>query len=90
MGSIPGLGRVTSTYTKVITRGDAECEARWLLDPVVIDVAGKGTLELSRPGKTCFRLGLPITVGPLDFTVTGGSGTYAGATGSVQDVSVLD
>jgi HYR domain len=81
-GSISGLGRVTSTYTKVITRGDGDCEVL-LLSPTVIEVPGKGTLELSRPGKTCWRLSLPVTIGPLDFIVTGGSGTYAGATGSV-------
>jgi hypothetical protein len=79
----PGLGHVTSTYTKIITRDDADCEVQFLLDPVVIEVAGKGTLEVSRPGKHCWRLRLPVTIGPLDFTVTGGSRSYAGATGSV-------
>lgn len=82
-GSILGLGRVTSTYTKVIRPGERDCEVL-LLTPVVIDVAGKGTLELSRHGRTCWRLGsFQTMVGPFDFTVTGGSGTYAGTTGSV-------
>jgi hypothetical protein len=81
-GSIPGLGRVTSTYTKIIRPGERECEVL-LLSPVVVEVAGKGTFELSGPGRTCWRLSLPITIGPLDFTVTGGSGMYARATGSV-------
>lgn len=80
-GSIPGLGSATSTYTKIVRPGERDCEVL-LLSPVVIEVAGKGTLELSRPGRTCWSLSLN-TIGPLDFTVTGGSGTYAGATGSV-------
>lgn len=82
-GTIPGLGHATSTYTKVIARGDADCEVRFLLYPVVIEVASRGTLELSSPGKHCWPLRLPVTIGPLDFTVTGGSGSYAGATGSI-------
>jgi hypothetical protein len=81
-GSIAGLGKVTSTYTKVITMGDAACEVQ-LLSPVVIEAVGKGKLELSRPGRTCWRFALPARLGPLDFTVTGGGGSYAGATGSV-------
>jgi hypothetical protein len=81
-GSIPGLGKVTSTYTKVITMGDAACEVQ-LLSPVVIEAADRGRLELSRPGKTCWRFALPASIGPLDFAVTGGVGRYAGATGGV-------
>jgi HYR domain len=81
-GSIRGLGAVTSRYTKIITIGDAACEVRLLL-PVVLEVPRKGTLELSRPGTTCWPFSLPVTIGPLDFTVSGGSGKYAGATGSV-------
>jgi hypothetical protein len=81
-GSIGGLGRVTSTYTKIIRMGYADCEVLFVT-PVVIEVAGKGTLELSRPGPTCWRFSLPITIGPLEFTVGGGSGRYSGATGSV-------
>jgi HYR domain len=83
-GTIPGLGQVTSTYTKVITRGDADCEVRFVLDPVVLEVAGRGAVELSRPERTCFRLSLPVTIGPLDVTVARGSGAYAGASGSMK------
>ena len=81
-GSVPGLGKVTSTYTKVITMGDAACEVQ-LLSPVVVEAADRGRLELSRPGRTCWRFALPASVGPLDFTVSGGAGRYAGATGDV-------
>jgi hypothetical protein len=81
-GSIRGLGAVTSRYTKVITIGDPDCEVL-LVVPVVVEVAGKGTLELSRTARTCWPFALPTTVGPLDFTVSGGSGKYAGATGGL-------
>lgn len=81
-GTIPGLGRATSTYTKIIREDDENCQVL-LPNTAVIEVAGKGTLELSRPGKTCIRFSLPAEIGPLEFTVTGASGTYAGASGSL-------
>lgn len=87
-GEIPGLGRATSTYTKTVP-DDANCPII-LHNSVVIEVAGKGTLELSRPGMVCGSLNLPVTFGPLEFTVTGASGMYAGASGSLTFKSVVD
>lgn len=79
-----GLGRISTTYTKVITSmTGAGCEVS--LKTAVLDVAGKGAIELSTDA--CWRFALPISVGPFVFTVTGGSGLYAGATGSLTFTS---
>jgi hypothetical protein len=87
-GGIRGLGRVTTTYVKVIRGDDPSCEVL-LPNTAVIEVAGKGTLELSREGRTCVRLSLPARIGPLEFTVTGGSGRYGGASGNLTFRSLV-
>jgi HYR domain len=77
--SIRGLGAVTSRYTKMITSmTGAGCEVS-IPTPAVIEVASKGTIELSTDACWLFRL--PISIGPFQFTVGGGTGSYAGATG---------
>lgn len=85
-GRIRGLGRVTSSYTKIINIGDPDCEVL-LLNPAYIEVAGKGAFELSTAGRICWRFQLPITVGPFELIVTGASGRYAGASGSLMFTS---
>ena len=80
-GLVRGLGSVTVTYDKVVREG-SDCpvaQAR----TAVVSVAGKGTIELAKPGITCGPTA-PTGVGPLDFSVTGGSGAYAGAAGSLR------
>ena len=79
--TIRGLGAVTTTYTKVLPGTDESCVVIQN-NNAVIAVAGKGTLEASRPGKICTPPA-PLTVGPYTFTVTGGTGVYAGASGTL-------
>ena len=80
-GAVPGLGRATSTYVKILPPNDPNC-------PVVqfnaasIEVAGKGTLHVARQGRSCGQTA-PASVGPLNYTVIGGSGMYAGASGTL-------
>jgi hypothetical protein len=80
-GAIRGLGRVTTRYTKIITSMlGSGCEVS-VARPLVIEVEAKGTIELA--SDACWFFRLPIDIGPFQFTVTGGSGTYGGATGSL-------
>ncbi len=58
----------------------------------VITVAGKGTIEVSRTGTICTPPA-PLTIGPYTFTVTGGTGAYGGASGTLsfrQSAGALD
>jgi hypothetical protein len=90
-GTILGLGAVKTTYTKVLPGNDESC--------IVIQnttaeftVAGKGTLEVSRAGKICTPPA-PFTAGPYTFTVTRGTGAYAGASGTLtfrSSVAAID
>jgi hypothetical protein len=76
------LGRVTVTYYKILPGDDPDC---FILhnNTAVIEVAGKGTLELSRDGRSCGSGPPPRQDGPFDFTVANGSGKYVGASGSL-------
>jgi hypothetical protein len=79
--NVPGLGRATVTYVKVLG-GDPNCPVTQF-KTAVIRVAGKGDINLSLPRVVCGPTA-PADVGPLDITIAGGTGTYAGASGSVQ------
>lgn len=79
-GEIPGLGRVTVTYFKILPYDGTSCFIAHH-NTAVIEVAGRGTLELSRPGRVCASGPPPRVDGPLEFSFAGGSGRYAGATG---------
>lgn len=78
-GWVPGLGRGTSTYTKVLP-GDEDCPVIQF-NTAVLAIAGKGELELSRAGRRCGPTA-PAEVGPLAYTVTNGTGAYSGASGT--------
>lgn len=80
-GTIPGLGAVTTTYTKILPGEDSSCVLTQH-NAAVIAVMGRGTIEVSRSGRTCGPPA-PATVGPLAYTVTGGTGAYAGASGAL-------
>ena len=80
-GTIRGLVAVTTTYTKVLPGVDPACVVVQN-NTAVITVTGKGTLEVSRPGTICTPPA-PLTAGPYTFTVTGGTGAYAGASGTL-------
>lgn len=79
---VPGLGSVTEKYMKTF---DGLC-ARTLPD-FAVTVAGKGDLSGSVTGPACGAV--PPTQLTLDATITGGTGTYAGASGSVQITSAV-
>lgn len=79
---VPGLGRVTERYLKTY---DGAC-ARTLPD-FVLTVAGKGDVSGTVTGPACGAV--PPTQLTLDVTITGGTGTYAGASGSIQITSAV-
>ena len=81
--SIRGLGRLTTSYVKVITLGDPDCEVL-LQNPVLFEVAGKGSFAASTIKRECWRFVLPTTVGPFELRVTAGSGSYDRASGSLS------
>jgi hypothetical protein len=81
-GEVSGLGYVTVTYDKLLPGDDEDC---FILhnNRATIEIAGKGTLELWRDGRACGTGPPPREDGPFEFAVAGGSGTYAGASGSL-------
>lgn len=82
VGEVAGLGRVTVTYTKLLPGGDPSC---FMIqnNTALIEVAGKGALELSRPGRVCASGPPPRVDGPFEFSFSKGSGRYAGAMGTL-------
>ena len=86
VADVPGLGRATATYTKTIET--ARCAEVEQFTTAVISVAGKGELRLSLPGPVCGQYA-PARTGPLEIEITGGSGVYMGASGSVRFSSVV-
>jgi hypothetical protein len=77
--SIRGLGDVAARYTKMITSMTGSgCEVS-IPRPAVMEVTGKGTIELKT--EACWFFRLPTSLGPYQFTIVGGTGTYVGATG---------
>jgi hypothetical protein len=85
LAAVRGLGSATERFTNIVGKeGDCPPERDVLeFTTAVIEVAGKGQIDVSVPGHTCVHRA-PVEVGPLDGTITGGSGAYAGASGSVQ------
>ena len=80
-GQIRGLGTATTTYTKVLPGEDPSCVVVQN-NTAEIAVAGKGSIDVSRAGKICTPPA-PFVAGPYVFTVTGGTGAYAGASGTL-------
>jgi HYR domain len=77
---VAGLGVVSDHYALFVEDPDSSCE-RWHSSPV-LSVRGKGEIHLSvRPPNGCVVPTTGVLNGSLVFTVTGGSGAYAGATG---------
>jgi HYR domain len=83
---VPGLGTVSESYLYPVETNPEGCAAglfRTLSDTVRFAVAGKGEIEIAVPGSTeclssdqVYRRRFP----PL--TITGGTGAYAGASGT--------
>jgi hypothetical protein len=76
-GTLRGLGQVSETYTFFVQEG--ECD-HVFETTVRLEVAGKGELQLAvdRYRGACISSSLNLS---RAFTITGGSGIYAGASG---------
>jgi hypothetical protein len=76
-GAARGLGGVSETYTFFVQEGDCD---RVFETTVRLEVAGKGELHLAvdRYSGECISSALNLS---RAFTITGGSGIYAGASG---------
>jgi hypothetical protein len=76
---VPGLGSVGETFEEMIS-GPTSC-THTTFGPAVLEVAGKGELDASlTDANTCNP---PFTDSVSDpFTITGGTGPYAAATGT--------
>jgi hypothetical protein len=76
-GAVRGLGEVSETYTFFVQEGDCD---RVFETTVRLEVAGKGELQLAvdRYRGECISSALNLS---RAFTITGGSGVYAGASG---------
>jgi hypothetical protein len=79
---IRGLGKVTmGSYTLVLDDFASACTRVHAQIPIVI--AGKGEIDLAMPTSGCITPDqLASRFPPIEVTVSGGSGLYAGASGS--------
>lgn len=86
-GVVRGLGNVTESGVLVVEDVHTTCE-KWQASPT-LTVAGKGTIQLSLQGPPCISdpNGNGVSAESMTLTVTGGSGPYAGASGSGTDVT---
>ncbi len=80
---VPGLGRVTATITRMWDGG--ECPRS--LPHAVLEVAGKGAIDLELLGPACVPF--PPAQFSFDALITGGSGLFAGASGSLRVDSTI-
>ncbi len=83
-GRVRGLGSASASYTWALDAGPPTCaagEAKVLGYPVAIDVAGKGALMISVAELGRCVAQEPSRNEPQSFTIVGGTGLYAGASG---------
>jgi hypothetical protein len=84
-GAFPGLGQVSGKYSLPIASGPPWCaliQTKFLGYTARLSVAGKGEIHVAvADGAECLDWPAIRTQGQT-FTVTGGAGTYLGATGS--------
>ena len=83
--TVPGLGTVSESYTWSYRMGRPACPeglGKPLATTAQLVVAGKGEVQLAlADGARCIEMD-PLRNEPQSFTITGGSGAYAGASGS--------
>jgi hypothetical protein len=78
-GVVPGLGRAQESYELFLDTADGGCwHASWQW---TLTVVGKGEIDAAMQIPSCASQNSPDNV-PATFTITGGSSSYAGATGS--------
>jgi hypothetical protein len=85
-GLVSGLGSVSETYTWSFRTGPPTCPSIEVGKPLAttgrLAVAGKGEIQFAlADGARCVDIE-PVRNEPQDFTITGGTGTYAGASGN--------
>lgn len=80
--TVPGLGRASVTYLKTLDQTAGDCPVTQFAT-AVIAVAGKGEIRVVVPRIVCGPTA-PAGVGPFEVVVAGGSGVYAGASGTLQ------
>ena len=85
-GALSGLGDVSVSYTWSYRVGPPTCPSTDLAKPLAttgkLVVAGKGEIGFTvAEGKRCVEAE-PLRDEPQDFTITGGTGTYEGASGN--------
>jgi HYR domain len=84
-GVVPGLGKATVTWELIDDLSDGLPCQHFNFTTVVVKVVGKGEIDasLTDPRTHCWKVP-PVVAGPFVGTVTGGSGSYAGASGTLQ------
>jgi hypothetical protein len=83
-GPFPGLGSVTASYTFQMDLGSGSCPSglgKAVAYPIRLEVAGKGAINVVTGEGTCTAIE-SVRTQTQAFTVTGGTGIYAGASGS--------
>jgi len=91
-GLVAGLGSVSATYYKFFALGPpwcAESFGRTLAYPVRLVVAAKGEIQVALAAVAECIEGAAIRTQTQAFTVTGGTGIYAGASGTGTVESTL-
>jgi HYR domain len=83
---VRGLGRVEESWDPVVDETPAGCisaSLRFLPSTARFTVSGKGAIDVQVNGSKCLQFNPPSPVeGAETFTVTGGSGRFAGASGA--------
>jgi hypothetical protein len=83
-GAFPGLGDVTSSYVFEMDLSSGACpsgQGKALAYPIHLEIAGKGEIDVAVSEGTCIGTEA-VRTETQAFTVTGGTGIYAGASGS--------
>jgi hypothetical protein len=84
-GLFPGLGAASGTYEFLVDQGPPACtgsDGRALSYPIRLAVAGKGEIHAAVAEATRCLPDQSIRTQTQTFTVTGGTGSYTGASGS--------
>jgi hypothetical protein len=83
-GIAPGLGAVSESYVERVEASPAECpgEYRAFAQTARFAVAGRGEIDLAVAASSECSTPAGVLNSPRSFTITGGAGAYAGASGS--------